>query len=94
MKGVYAIVGMQHCNAEKFVASLPSGEVLTLVREPTNEYDPRAIQVWARNRHIGYIPMKQNAALSALMDKVGVEIHGLLSVDGSRWPLVAVEEPQ
>lgn len=33
MKSLYALVGMKHRGTEEFVASLPQGEPLTLVRE-------------------------------------------------------------
>lgn len=67
----YAIVGMKHRGAEEFVKSLPPDEPLVLVREPDNKFDANAVQVWARGRHIGYIPKTQNAVLSQYITACG-----------------------
>jgi uncharacterized protein YcbX len=75
----YAIVGMKHRGAEALVASLPPDEPLTLVREADNKFDPNAVQVWARGRHVGYIPKTQNAVLARFIDENGklVSIMGM-----------------
>lgn len=70
----YAIVGMKHRGAEALVASLPPNEPLTLVREPNNQYDRHAVQVWARGRHVGYIPKTQNAVLAQFIDAMGKKV--------------------
>ncbi len=67
----YAIVGMKHRGAEALVASLPPDEPLTLVREPGNRSDPNAVQVWARGKHVGYVPKTQNAVLARFIDANG-----------------------
>lgn len=67
----YAIVGMKHRNAEALVASLPPDEPITLVREADNRFDPNAVQVWARNQHVGYVPKTQNAVLAQFIDACG-----------------------
>lgn len=64
----YILVGMKHRNAEELVASLPSGEPLTLVRERTNAHDPFAVQVWAREQHVGYVRATQVRPLTIAMD--------------------------
>lgn len=69
MKKHFAIVGMKHRNAEALVASLPPGEPLTLVREPNNKYDPNAVQVWARDQHVGYVKGTQARGLAMAMDR-------------------------
>lgn len=51
--------------------SLPNGEPLTLVREPTNTYDPNAVQVWACNEHVGYIKATEVRPLAAFIDQHG-----------------------
>ena len=67
----FSIVGMNHRNTEVIVDALAVGTVLTLVREPTNKYDPNAVMVWADGIHIGYIPRTQNKPLAALIDSKG-----------------------
>lgn len=76
---LYAIVGMRHRGTEELVASLPADEPITLVREPGNRFDPNAVQVWARGRHVGYVPKTQNAVLARFIDINGktVAIMGM-----------------
>lgn len=101
MKGLYAIVGMNHRQSEQFVAALPAGEPLTLIREPTNQYDPNAIQVWARDRHVGYVKATQARTLARHIDAngtppldaiAGFSIDAKICVTADRWPMAEVEE--
>lgn len=48
---------------------LQIGEELTLKREPSNAYDPNAIQVHAGEFFIGFVPKTSNAVLASLMDQ-------------------------
>lgn len=68
MKALYALVGMKHRGTEALVASLPQGEPLTLIREPDNRYDANAVQVWARQQHVGYVKGSQVRPLAIAMD--------------------------
>ena len=46
------------------------GEPLVLIREPKNEFDNYAIEVFTQNREkLGYIPKKHNLVISNLMDQ-------------------------
>lgn len=70
----YAIVGMQHIknvDAKGIVDSVPHHQQVTLVRDPTNKYDPNAVQVWIDGIRVGFIPKTQNAVLSKYIDNVG-----------------------
>jgi hypothetical protein len=71
MSKSFSIVSMQHCGSEEIVAALKTGTVVTLVREPNNQYDPNAVMVWCDGIHIGYIPKKQNKDLAARIDATG-----------------------
>lgn len=68
---LYALVGMKHRGTEALVLSLPPDAPLVLIRDPANKYDPNAIQVWARGRHVGYISKNQNAVLARFIDEHG-----------------------
>lgn len=68
----FSIVGMGHRGTEEVVAALKPGAVLTLVREPTNKFDPNAVMVWADGVHVGYIPKSQNKPLAAIIDSKGM----------------------
>jgi len=98
MKALVALVGMKHRGTEKLIASLPQGEPLTLVREPTNRYDPNAVQVFARGEHVGYVKGSQNRSIAARMDRAradsgeAVSWPAKLAIDGGKWPMVEIEE--
>lgn len=100
MKSLSALVGMKHRGTEALVASLPAGEPLTLVREPNNDYDRNAVQVWARGQHIGYVKASEVRPIAMAMDaaaaKSNVNVGSLmtpakLAIDGGRWPMIEVD---
>ena len=87
----YSIVGMQFRGTEVMVKALPEGSAVKLVREPKNEYDANAIQVWIEDKLVGYIPKKENHALAASMDKDGKDIAGTFTHKNAGWPAVEIE---
>jgi hypothetical protein len=102
MKSLVALVGTKHRGREAMdcLAALPNGEPLILIREPDNAFDSRAVQVWARGVHIGFLKKEQNAEVSARLDATiakaelppkAVSMPAKLAIDGSKWPLVEVE---
>lgn len=68
MKTLYSLVGMRHHNTTALLATLPAGEPVSLVREPTNPYDVNAIEVHARGVFLGYIAARENTELARQMD--------------------------
>lgn len=64
-----SIVGMKfHTGAhDKLLATLP-GSAVTLVREPTNKFDPNAIRCEIDGVMCGYVPKAQAARLADDMD--------------------------
>ena len=44
------------------------GDVLTLIREPDNRHDGKAVRVEWRGHKIGYVPRRENADVARLMD--------------------------
>lgn len=66
MRTIYAIVGMKHkgSDAAALVAALKPGDDILLILEPTNQYDPRAIQVWVHGQHVGYVASRMNKVLT------------------------------
>lgn len=102
MKTLVALVGTRFRGEDmvKLLASLPQGEPLTLIREPNNEYDGNAVQVWARGQHIGYVKGTQNRDLAMAMDALLAEdagfaetgFPGKLAIDGGKQPMVEIEE--
>lgn len=84
---------MQYRGTEKLVASLQPGERLILRREPTNEYDPNAVQVIAMvgmfEEVAGYLPKKEAAELAPIMD-AGGKPQGLGKFVPGKWPQVEI----
>lgn len=93
MKSIYTLVGMKYKNATEFVASLPRGEPLLLARDSTNDFDPFAVQVWARDRHVGFVKATEVRPLAQWLDRNGAKMStGFLAFDGDRWPKIEVEQ--
>ena len=56
-------------NIKEMLRKLKEGDHMTLIREPGNPYDGRAIMVMGPDESfLGYIPRRKNEVLSALMD--------------------------
>ncbi len=47
------------------------GDSVTLVREPDNPHDARAVRVEWRGRKLGYLPRAENRSVAAEMDRGG-----------------------
>ena len=62
------VAGFQYHKGESIWASLQEGEGVTLVREPDNAFDSRAVRVDWRDHKLGYVPRIDNAAVSHLLD--------------------------
>jgi len=40
---------------QEFTKDLKSGDILTLIREPNNQYDPNAIAIFFNGNQLGYV---------------------------------------
>ncbi len=75
MSKTYSIVGMNFAKSESIVAALKPGDELTLIREPSNPFDPLAIAIYdAEGRKIGFVPKKQNGVLAQYIDQAGADL--------------------
>lgn len=63
--------GYRGTDVRQRVRAMRPGERVTLVREPSNAYDPKAVQVWTVDMMIGYLSAKENADVSAAIDRGG-----------------------
>lgn len=67
--------------ADDLLRDLKTGKHVTLMREPDNRFDPKAVMVLDdEGRRIGYIPRASNETVSALLD-AGKYIYGIVSKD-------------
>ena len=63
--------GFRHYEGPALIDRMKEGDLLELVREPDNEYDPCAIALHWNNKKIGFVPAEDNDMLSKLLD-IGV----------------------
>ena len=78
--GTINVAGIQYReNIDTILAGLDIGDVLTMVREPHNEYDKRAIALCdASDNLVGYVPRGNGQVLANLMD-AGKSLIAVLS---------------
>lgn len=63
-----SVAGFQYHQGEAIWPLLMVGASLSLVREPGNAHDPRAVRVDWQGQKLGYVPRIDNAAASHLLD--------------------------
>jgi len=63
------LAGFQYHAGKSVWPQLKVGDALTLVREPDNPYDARAVRVDWQGRKLGYVPRRENADVARLMDR-------------------------
>lgn len=84
------VAGFQYHQGEAIWPLLMLGASLSLVREPDNAYDPRAVRVDWQGQKLGYVPRIDNAAASHLLD-AGHMLHAevvTLRESGNPWDRV------
>ncbi len=62
------LAGFQYHAGRALWPQLRVGDALTLVREPDNRYDARAVRVDWQGHKLGYVPRRENADVARLMD--------------------------
>jgi hypothetical protein len=68
------IAGYRHYSfGRKVLADLAIGAPLQLVREPTNKHDDLAVQVWAADVMLGFVPRRNNIDVAWALDR-GVKV--------------------
>jgi hypothetical protein len=63
------LAGFQYHAGRALWPQLRVGDALTLVRDPGNSHDARAVRVEWRGRMIGYVPRRENADVARLLDR-------------------------
>lgn len=72
------LAGFQYYSGKRVWAELHEGDVLELVREPQNSYDPRAVRVEWHGIKLGYVPRRDNEDVARLMDR-GARLEARIS---------------
>lgn len=87
------VAGFQYHHGETLWPQLATGQSLTLIREPGNRFDQRAVRIDWQGEKLGYIPAKDNAAVSQLLDR-GEAMSALivgLKKSNNPWERIEVE---
>ena len=78
------LAGYRHYDGAAVLRAMRAGDRLELVREPDNPYDARAIRVEWRGVKLGYVPRRDNAAVSRQMDRGAPLVARVVSVRENR----------
>jgi len=63
------LAGFQYHAGAAVWDEMKVGDGLTLVREPDNPHDPKAVRVDWHGQQLGYLPRVENGAVAAEMDR-------------------------
>lgn len=63
------LAGFQYHAGRAVWTQLKVGDALTLVREPDNPQDAKAVRVDWQGHKLGYVPRRENADVARLMDR-------------------------
>jgi hypothetical protein len=62
------LAGFQYHAGKTLWSQMQVGDALTLIREPDNSHDAKAVRVEWQGRKIGYVPRRENADVARFMD--------------------------
>lgn len=86
------VAGFQYYEGPRLISRLRPGEQLTLVREPANPYDDKAIAVYSSaGRKLGYIPRFINEIPAGNLDAGGKLAAVVKETDPSAAPWEMLE---
>jgi hypothetical protein len=63
------IAGFEFHRGAAVWSSLHVGQMLELVREPTNPHDADAVAVYFQEEKLGYVPRAENHAVAQMLDR-------------------------
>jgi hypothetical protein len=63
------LAGFQFHAGKKLWPEMRVGDSLSLIREPENSHDARAVRVEWHGQHIGYVPQRENSDVARFMDR-------------------------
>jgi hypothetical protein len=87
------LAGFQYHAGPQVWERLRIGDALTLLREPYNPHDARAVRVDWQGIQLGYLPRAENEAVAAALDRgerVAARIAGLAD-DRNPWRRLRIE---
>ncbi len=87
------LAGSQYYAVEALWGEMRLGDRLTLVREPENRYDKRAVRIEWKGHKLGYVPRKNNRLVAESLD-IGEALEARISKlrdDPDPWQRVEFE---
>lgn len=75
----FFVAGFRFHEGPKLLNEMKEGDLLSLVREPENQYDNCAIALYWREKKIGFIPAETNEMLSYLLDAEALSLFGTIT---------------
>jgi len=63
------LAGFQYHAGKTLWSQMQVGDALTLIREPDNSHDAKAVRVEWQGNKIGYVPRRENADVARLLDR-------------------------
>lgn len=85
------LAGFQFHEGKQLWKELKVGDALTLVREPDNPHDPRAVRVDWNGHVLGYVPRAENEAVARQLDRGNRLEARIVRLNKSRDPWKRVE---
>jgi len=86
----FYVAGVQHHQYKQCLQELSEIELLKMVPEPDNRYDPNAIKLMFGEYQIGYVPKKFSAVVSAALEISNVECE-IVKFDPNARPWEMIE---
>ena len=87
------LAGSQYYAVDALWGEMRLGDRLTLVREPENRYDKRAVRIEWKGHKLGYVPRKNNRLVAESLD-IGEALEARISKlrdDPDPWQRVEFE---
>ena len=85
------LAGFQFHEGKQLWKELKVGDALTLVREPDNPHDPRAVRVDWNGHVLGYVPRAENEAVARQLDRGNRLEARIVRMNKSRDPWKRIE---
>lgn len=85
------LAGFQYYQGKQLWDEIKVGDALALIREPDNPHDRNAVRVEWHGRMLGYVPRRDNRAVSAHMDGGGVVEARVSKLQQHRNPWQRIE---
>ena len=85
------LAGFQFHEGKQLWKELQIGDALTLVREPDNPHDPRAVRVDWNGHVLGYVPRAENEAVARQLDRGNRLEARIVRMNKSRDPWKRIE---